>query len=52
MFLNFNIYTIYFKLFYNSPRMMNEAEAERRFQEDLEKAKALSMESQALDEFR
>ncbi len=31
---------------------MNEAEAERQFLADLEKAKALSMESQALEEFR
>jgi septation ring formation regulator EzrA len=31
---------------------MSEEEAERQFISDLEKAKALSMESQALEEFR
>ena len=31
---------------------MSEADAERQFLADLEKAKALSMESQALEEFR
>jgi hypothetical protein len=35
-----------------SSKRMNEAEAERQFLADLEKAKALSMESQALEEFR
>ena len=33
-------------------KMMSKDEAERKFQEDLEKAKALSLESQALEEFR
>jgi len=32
--------------------MMSKDEAERKFQEDLERAKALSLESQALEEFR
>jgi hypothetical protein len=32
--------------------MMSEAEAEKKFQEDLEKAKALSMEAMAMEEFR
>jgi hypothetical protein len=33
-------------------KMMSEAEAEKKFQEDLEKAKALSMEAMAMEEFR
>ncbi len=32
--------------------MTSEAEAEKRFLEDLERAKALSMESQAFEQFR
>jgi hypothetical protein len=33
-------------------KMTSEAEAEKRFLEDLERAKALSMESQAFEQFR
>ncbi len=46
----------FFKYFYprsdKTSTRMNEADAERQFLADLEKAKALSMESQALEEFR